>query len=157
MGITKSQLSDGTIEVIAKIDGALIKDDEAYAQYLSTLDESVLTFVDGDEPTRFVMRRVLPWKEAQRVQNKQVRFEKGEAQFQMSFMAEEVRAALIDIKNPSNLPEDQKLKFEKHKEDLGASEELMSRLMAAGIVSDLYVARKNYLEGGKGKADLKKS
>jgi hypothetical protein len=164
MGLTLSQISDGFIDVIAKIDGAIIKDDsayengfdETYADYLKDLDESKLKFVDGDEPTRFVMRKVLPYKMAQKVQNKQLRFEKGEAQFQMSFMAEEVRCALCDVKNPDNIPEDQKIKFSKHNEDNGASDDFIAKLIAAGIVSDLFVARQNVMQN-KGKADLKKS
>jgi hypothetical protein len=157
MALTKNQLSDGTIEVIARIDDAIVRNDEKYAEYLNNLNEDVLEFVPGKYPTKFVMRKILPWKEAIKVQNKQVRFEKGEAQFQMAFMSEEVRCSLIDIKNPANIADDDKINFEKHKDDLGASEDLMAKLMSAGIVQDLYVARKNFLEGSKGSADLKKS
>jgi hypothetical protein len=155
MGIKLSQISDGSIKVIARIDDSLVLNDETFGKYLETNDESLLEFVPGSQSTRFVLRKVLPYSLAQKVQNKQVKFEKGEAQFQMSFMAEEVRCCLIGIENPADLPDDQQIKFSRDG-DGGASEELMSRLMAAGIVNDLYVARKNLMEG-KGKGDLKKS
>lgn len=155
MGIKLSQISDGSIKVIARIDDALAFNEEGYTKYLETNDESHLDLVQGIEPTRFVLRKVMPYSLAQKVQNKQVRFEKGEAQFQMSFMAEEVRCCLTGVENPASLPDDQQIKFERGS-DGGASEHLLEKLMAAGIVNDLYMARKNVMEG-KGTLGLKKS
>ncbi len=140
MGIKLSQISDGS-----------------YTDYLQSLDESKLSFVEGKNPTKFIMRRVLPYKLAQKVQNKQIRMEKGEAQFSISFMAEEVRCSLTGVKNPDGMPEEDKIKFEKSKDDDGASDDLIAKLISAGIVTDLYVARQNIMQTNKSKADLKKS
>lgn len=146
MAIMLSKISEGNIEVISKIDTAL-KDitEDTYSEYLKTLDESLLSFKDDEQPTRFVMRKVLPYGVGQKIKNQQMRMEKGEMQIQMGFMTEEVRAALIDIKNPPGLPEDQQLKF-KRGSDGSASEELVALLDAAGIVNDLFSARKNVME-----------
>lgn len=157
MGLTIGQISDGVIEVISKLDSALIYDDETYTKYIETLDESLLSFADGDQPTRFVMRKVLPYQLAQNVQNKQIKLERGEVQYQPGSMADDVRCALIDIKNPPTIPEDQKIKFEKSKNDSGASEALVEKLMAAGIVADLFAARQSYLSKNMKKSNLKKS
>ncbi len=156
MAIKVSQIADGKIEVISRLDDSILNvSTETYEKYLQTLDESILTFVENSMPTRFVLRKVLPYKMAQKVQNKQVKFEKGEAQFQMSFMAEEVRCSLIDIKNHPDLPQDQQIRFERA-DDGGASDDLIARLMAAGIAQDLYIAKKNATEQ-KTDGSLKKS
>jgi len=157
MGVKLSQISDGSIEVIARIDDALNYDEESYGDYLKTLDESKLSFIEGKNPTKFIMRRVLPYKLAQKVQNKQMRLEKGEAQFSLSFMAEEVRCSLTGVKNPDSIPEEEKIKFEKSRDDDGASDDFIAKLIAAGIASDLYLARQSFMQGNKGGADLKKS
>jgi hypothetical protein len=146
MAIMLSKISEGNIEVISKIDSALKEvTDEQYSEYLKTLDESLLRFHDGEQPTRFVMRKVLPYGIGQKIKNNQMRMEKGEMQIQMGFMTEEVRAALIDIKNPVGIPEEQQIKF-KRGSDGSASEDLLALLDAAGIVNDLFAARKNYME-----------
>lgn len=154
MAIKLAQIADGKIEVISRLDDSLVFNQESYDKYLTNLDESLLTFNENSKPTRFVMRKVLPYKMAQKVQNKQVRFEKGEAQLQMAFMAEEVRCSLIDIKNPDHLPESEKILFERG-DDGGASDDLIAKLMAAGIAQDLYLAKKNVTENRD--SNLKKS
>jgi hypothetical protein len=155
MALKLSQISDGKIEVISRLDDSLVFNQESYDKYLTTLDESLLTFVEDPKPTRFIMRKVLPYKMAQKVQNKQVKFEKGEAQFQMAFMAEEVRCSLIDIKNHESIPPDAQIKFERA-DDGGASDDLIAKLIAAGIAQDLYLAKKNATEI-KAPGELKKS
>jgi hypothetical protein len=92
------------------------------------------------QPTRFVMRKVLPFSLAKKVQNDQVTTRDGKMEVQLGFISEEVRASLVDIKNPEDVPQDQWIKFEKDK-DGGASEKLMELLMAARIVDELYSAR----------------
>jgi hypothetical protein len=153
MGIKLSQISDGTIEVIARIDDAIIYDEDKYSKYLETLDESHLSFAEGKQPTKFLMRKVLPYKLSQKVQNKQLSFEGKTPQFSLTFMAEEVRCSLIGIKNPDNLPEDEKIKFEKSKDDDGASDDMIAKLISCGIAQDLYLARQSF----KTNNDLKKS
>jgi hypothetical protein len=153
MGIKLSQISDGTIEVISRIDDAIVFNEEAYGRYLETLDESNLTFVEGKQPTKFVMRKVLPYKLSQKVQNKQLSFDGKQPQLSLTFMAEEVRCSLITIKNPDYLADEDKIKFEKSKDDEGASDDLIAKLISCGIAQDLYVARQVF----KTNTDLKKS
>ena len=156
MALKLSTIADGTLEVISRIDSAISPkmDADKFNEYLRTLDESVLEFVEGEKPTRFVLRKVLPWGLAQKVQNKQAKLEKGEVQFQLGYQNEEVRCALIGIKNPDTLAEDEHIKYERGS-DGGASEELMSKLIAAGIANDLWIARSNAT--AKTKTDLKKT
>lgn len=157
MALKLSTIADGTIEVIASIDGAIPEglSKEKFDKYIETLDESLLELIDGEQPTRFILRRVLPWALSQKVANKQMRMDKGEMQPQLSFMTEEVRCSLVGIKNPDSMPEDEKIKFERGS-DGGASEDLMARLVAAGIAMELYHARSNATKS-KQKSDPKKS
>ena len=129
-----------TFDVIISIDSALDISSEDWERYRETLDESHLKFKDGMQPTRFVMRKVLPFSLAKKVQNDQVTTRDGKMEVQLGFISEEVRASLVDIKNPEDVPQDQWIKFEKDK-DGGASEKLMELLMAARIVDELYAAR----------------
>jgi len=129
-----------TFDVVLSIDSALDMTEDEFKIYSETLDESLLKFKEGELPTRFVMRKVLPFALAKKVQNEQMATVNGQMQVQLSFMCEEVRAALVDIKNPPNVPEDQQIKFEKEK-DGGASEKLMELLISAGVVNELYTAR----------------
>jgi hypothetical protein len=129
-----------TFDVILSVDSALDMTEEEFAVYRETIDESLLKFKEGEFPTRFVMRKVLPFSLAKKVQNEQMTTVNGQMQVQLSFMSEDVRASLVDIKNPPEVPEDQQIKFEKDK-DGGASEKLMELLISAGVVQELYAAR----------------
>ena len=61
MALKLSHISADTIKVICRMDSALAGTGEDYQAYLDGgLDESKLVFVEGDEPTRFVLRTVLP-------------------------------------------------------------------------------------------------
>ena len=129
-----------TFKVIVSIDSSLEKDAEAYEKYLQTLDESHLKFIAGEEPTRFVMRKVLPYNLQQKVQNAQIEISESGTQIKPAFMMEEVRCSLVGIENPASLPAEEHIKFEKHS-DGGASTSLMEMLNAVGLVNDLYKAK----------------
>jgi len=156
MAIMLSKIGDGTLEVVSKVDSALEYNEESYAEYIKTLDESLLKFKENEQPTRFVLRKVLPYGVGQKIKNQQVRYEKGEMQIQMAFINEEIRAALIDIKNPDYVPDDQKLKYKRASDGL-AAEDLIALLDSVGIVSDLFSARKAYMEHSLEDKNLKKS
>lgn len=128
------------IKVVSQVDGALVKDEEAYKMYQKTLDESYLTFKPNEEPTRFVLKKVLSYDAAQKVKNEQTRVVNGQISVQLSFMAEDVRLSLVDIENPAYLNDLEKILYKKDS-DGGASKELMSLLEAADVVNDLYTAR----------------
>jgi hypothetical protein len=155
MALKLSHISADTIKVICRMDSALAGTGEDYQAYLDGgLDESKLVFVEGDEPTRFVLRTVLPYGLAQRVKNEQTAFKDGQMTLQMAFINEEVRCALVDIVNPPTLAPDQWIKFERDS-DGGASKKLMELLIAADVAQDLFLCKKAYAD--RGSSGLKKS
>lgn len=127
-----------TYKVVLRLDSAIGCGDEDYERYLETLDESILQL--KEEPTRFVMRKVLPYRLASGVQDKQFSFKKGEVEVRSSFMLEEVRCSIVGIENPPHLAPEDRLEF-KADGDGGASEELMAALGASGLIMDLYKTR----------------
>jgi len=142
-----------TYKVVLRIDSAVGCSAEEYDRYLETLDESLLKL--KEEPTRFVMRKVLPYRLASQVQDMQFGFEKNEVKVRSSFMLEEVRCSLVGIENPPHIPESEKIEFKAHG-DGGASEDLMASLGAAGVAMDLYKTRQAF-SPKKDQEDLKKS
>lgn len=153
------------IKVIVSKDRALVdeetedyKPDEAYQEYLKDLDESRLRFVANSQPTRFVMKKILPYKMAIKVKNHQVAVEAGKVRFQSSYMNEEVRLSLCGIEQPE-VPEHLKKRLIPWKEDGagGASESVMEFLEAAGVVADLFTARSNAIGHIDEAMDKKKS
>jgi hypothetical protein len=126
-----------SFKVVMRIDSALGEGAD-YDLYLESLNEEHLRLVE--EPTRLVMRKVLPYRLAQGVQNQQFSYKGGEVQIQPAFMLEEVRCSIISVENPATVAGEDKIDFKAHS-DGGASEDLMSLLQAAGLVMDLYRAR----------------
>jgi hypothetical protein len=157
MALKLEQL-DGQLSVICRLDSSLDCSEEDYKNYLeSGLNEAFLKFKEGDAPTKFVLRKTLPWGLAKKVEDEKVAMNKGEVQIKMSFMVEEVRCSLVDIVNPPHVPEAEQIKYLRAS-DGGASERLMEKLMALGIVQDLYTAKKAATEKNSLlKDDLKKS
>lgn len=137
-----------TIKVIVRADSALkwpeSKEDadEVWASYLKSNDEGFLEFNEGEQPTRFVLRKVLTYDQAQKVQNQQMTMRDGQVQVQMSFIMEEVRQSLVDIENPELTPLPDRIQFKKDS-DGGCSKEIVEGLHALGAVMDLYTARQN--------------
>lgn len=131
-----------TVEIIVSKDSAVGCDPEEYEEYLKDLDESRLQL--KGEPTRFVMKKVLPYRDTTRVMNSQMTVGKdGQTQMNLSFMLEEVRLALIGIKGS---------KTELKKDgDGGCSKEIVNELYNRGVLMDLYNGRRN--ASGEGKAD----
>jgi hypothetical protein len=154
MALSLAHVSSENIKVIVQRDSSLAFPEDDYQAYLDGgLDESKLRFKEGDAPTRFVLRTVLPYALAKSVKNAQTTLSGGEVKLQFAFTDEDVRCSLVDIENPAHVPQDQWLKFEKAG-DGGASEKLMSVLMASGISMELFTAKQAYLNKGAG---LKKS
>jgi hypothetical protein len=114
-------------------------------KYLKDLDETRLKVVENGKPTRFILRKILPYKLSLKLKNAQVAMKDGTLTPQLSFMNEDVRLSLIDIENPEVPPKYEKhlLKFKKHG-DGGASDEIMEKLEAFGAVADLYQAKQHH-------------
>lgn len=116
----------------------------AYQRYLETLDESLLQLKPGVEPTRFVMRKVLPFAQAQKIKTEQAAVgAEGRMEVRMGFIMDEVRAALIDVKNPGS----PSLAYKRDSDGL-ASRELVSLLDSVGIVNELFTARQGAMKAG---------
>lgn len=133
-----------TIEVISRRDDAVGCDAEAYKDYLDGLDETKLQLKEGVEPTRFVLRKILPYAIKQRLKNDQLSMRANSnaktaddmsVEVRMGYVLDEIRAALLDVKNPG-IPE---LKFEKDSDGL-ASKKLVSLLESYGIMDELHTA-----------------
>ena len=131
--------TDKTIKVIVSKDNAIKgTSEEDYEKYLNDLDESHLKMAAGEEPTRFVLRKVLPYRDTKTVMNSQISFDEKtkKTQVNISFMMEEVRCALVGIEGPGG---------EQYKKDNdgAASKDIINYLYNAGVLMDLYNARKN--------------
>lgn len=134
--------NDGLIKVISSKDSSVKCDEEAYKLYTETLDEDLLE-LDG-EPTRFVMKRGLNYKEQQIVKDAQIQMKGKEFSISLSYMMEEIRLALVDIENPADLPDTQKIMYKKAS-DGRTHHDLIAMLESAGIVAELFTARSNAL------------
>jgi len=153
MGIKKPNYSD-TIKLVLRVDSAIPEDmtDEIYQTYLETLDEEILNLTE--EPTRFVMRKQLPFTAQKNITNEQMGVDmEGKAQMKLGFMLEEVRASLIDIENPPSYTEEQKIVFKRDSDGL-ASKELIGMLNTMKLIMPIYGARQTILE--KNEAQQKK-
>lgn len=156
---------DAKIKVIVSKDLALVSEktedydpDHAYQQYLKDLDETGLRFNKNSAPTRFVMKKILPYKQAIKIKNHQVAVESGKVKFQSSYMNEEVRLSLCGIEQPE-VADELKDRLLPWKEDGagGAAESVMEFLEAAGVVNDLFTARSNAIGNIDYNLDKKKS
>lgn len=136
--------NDELIEVICSKDEAVSCDSDTYQEYLRTLDESLLGLKSDLKPTRFCLKRTLPYAAAQRVRNQQLGYKDGDVEVRLGFILEEVRASLVDIKDPG-----EGLEYKKDG-DGGASKSLIEKLDAFGIVQELYTARQSAMKASPG-------
>lgn len=142
--------TESTISVIVHKDSSISKtSEESYESYLEDLDETKLTFEEGMEPTRFIMKKTLPYKDSKMVMNSQVGIdEDGKPKVQMSFVLDEVRCALVGMQGAGSDS------FVKDKDNY-ASMQVVNSLHQAGVLMDLYNARKN--AAGENSDESKKS
>lgn len=146
-----ADLKSVDLKVISRNDAALKDvDEDQYEEYLENLDEEFLGIDDTTPVTRFILRKVLPYKSILKVKNAQITMDDGKVKPQLSFMSEDVRLALIGIENPE-VPDDQKANLLqwKRESDGGASFKIMEILETANAVMDLYTARQNANKGTK--------
>jgi hypothetical protein len=125
------------------VDSSAENFEDIYKEYLEDLDESKLKFIEGKNPTRFVLKRNLKYEEHYDIRSRQFKAgdkKKGETSFNVAFTFDEVRIRLIDIENPLDEPD-----CISYKQDGsgGASKDVMEKLLSAGIVDDLFAALEN--------------
>lgn len=126
--------TEKTVAVIVSKDNAIKgTTDEAYEEYLKDLDETKLAI--SGEPTRFVLKKTLPYKDTKKVMNSQVSLEGKKPKVNISFIMDEVRCALVAIEN-SNIPL-------KKDSDGYCSADIVNALYNRGVLMDLYTARRN--------------
>jgi hypothetical protein len=142
-----------TFKVILRLDSAIGADADAYEAYLDSLDEGHLQL--KEQPTRFVLRKVLPHRLSEKVQEKQYTYKKGGFKVHLAFIAEDVRCSILSIENPGHVAPEDRIVFKAHS-DGGASEELIAVLKAANVVNDLYRAKQTALGGEGAAASIKK-
>lgn len=125
------------IEVISSKDEAVTCDAQTYAEYLETLDEGLLGLKPDCQPTRFVLRKILSFGMAQKIKTEQAGVNAdGRIEIRFGFTLDDVRAALIDVKNPGSPA----IQFKKDADGY-ASKELIALLDQIGIANELYAAR----------------
>lgn len=136
------------IEVIIQIDPAIHCTPEEYAEYLNDLDEGRLK-LNGEEPTRFIMKKSMDFKSIQKIKKSQFSVELVDGQpgamgFDMSALTE-LRSCLVDIKGPKG-----SLQFKKDRDDNLVSKELIALLDQCGAADELVLARRNAMSKVKG-------
>lgn len=137
-----------TVSVIVSKDSSLKgMVENAYEEYLKDLDEGKLQ-MEG-EPTRFIMKKTLPYRDTKRVMNSQVTIgEDNKPKVNISFIMDEVRCALVKMEGPGSA----NFKLEK---DGYASMDIVNALYNRGVLMDLYNGRRN--ASGEGEETPKKS
>jgi len=148
MAFELSMDTEKTVAVIVSKDSSLKNvSEEDYEEYLKDLDEEKL-LIDG-EPTRFVLKKTLPYRDTKRVMNSQVSVgEDGKPKVNISFIMDEVRCALVGMEGPGSEA------FKKSK-DGRADESVVNALYNSGVLMDLYNGRRN--AAGEGEEEPKKS
>ena len=130
------------VRVIVSKDSAVKCSDEEYSKYLETNDEALLN-LEGS-PTRWILAQNLDYKSHQILMNMQATVgAKGKMDFNIGYILEEVRMALVGVENAENLPLNQQIIFKKENDGY-AQKELIAGLHSAGVLMDLHTARSNF-------------
>lgn len=147
MGLSVMSMK-GTIEVVSSKDASISRP-EGYAAYIDSFtsgkgDEALLALVG--EPTRFVMRLTLPYEATLEVKDRQLSFDKGKPQVRVSFALEQVRHALVGVKNPAG--QDNPIEWKADPAGAGGCHpDIVAELDSAGITTELFMAWTNATSG----------
>ena len=152
--LSLSMFNDSNIKVVAFVDGAVTCTREAYDNYLTTLDESLLNLSPEVEPTRFVLKKYLTQKESIAIKDDMVAFDsERNVKVKISTAAEEVRRAVVGIESPEG---GQSITWKKDAGDQWLDRDLFAKLDQVGIVQDLDTARKNFMSSTQSNPTLLK-
>jgi len=140
--------TDKTISVIVSKDTAITgTEEDAYEKYLETLDEAYLNL--QGIPTKFLMRKTLPYRDSKAIMNAQLTFEDNKPKVNVSFIMDEVRCALIGIEGSTTA-------FAKDTDGY-CSKEIVNELYNRGVLMDLYNGRRSASGDGAADGAVKKS
>jgi hypothetical protein len=139
------------LEIISKGDDALDMERSNWGEYEKSYDSTHLCFLPGKEPTRFVVNFELTGKQSAKVKNSMFsgrdeddgtpKVALGDWSFRV------VKYSLKDIKNPSDLPEAECIKFQKD-ENGYAHDDLLATLDKHGIVNEIFSAYTTLVQNG---------
>lgn len=141
------------IRFISENDDAIDLQKSNYDEYKKTLDESHLVFVENKQPTIFVCNFELKGGEAAFVKNSMISGtdESGKPVVTLGSWSFKVcKTVLKDIINPEYLTADERIMFKKDKSGY-ASDDLLSILDQAGIVSEIFSLYTEMTSVGKGR------
>lgn len=138
-------IGKGSVEVVASIDSA-IGEDASYQAYLDSItpqstrgDETLLKLTG--EPTRFVLRKNLPYEGTMTVKDRMMTYEEGKGKFNLSYQMVELRFALEGIKNPADQPPDESLVFSVDPDGYASKELIATLAEVPGLVENLIALR----------------
>ena len=135
MAIKKKKKLDN-IKLISSLDSAVDLEKSDWAAYQKSLDEGNLVFVEGEQPTRFLISLGLKWK-GQKDMFSALVTGKGDGQVRTGEMLEQARMMITGIENPDNIPEESKLIFVKGADGY-LSEDICAELQDGNIITDLF-------------------
>lgn len=143
MAMRNSKKRDlSALELVARNDDAINFKASNYAEYVKELDEKHLVFVEGAQPTRFILNFEFDGKGAQKVKNSMIASKDdndepsvslGTWQFQVA------RQALRAITNPPDLPLAEQFIMRRDEKGL-VHDELLAKLDKQGIIQDIFTA-----------------
>lgn len=128
------------IELVSKNDDALDLEKSDWEQYQKTGDLNHLKFVEGKVPTYFICNFDFKRSEAESVKNSMIggKDDNGDAKVALgSWSFRIAQLALKDIKNPEDLPEDEKILYKKDRQGY-AHENVILQLERMGVVNEIF-------------------
>lgn len=147
------KVAKGNIEVILFQDSAVTCTRDEYNDYLQSFErddgpsEEILKLTDRKKATKFVLRRTLPFDRKQALRSKNIRVKQNDIELDANYSSDLIRAALVDIVNPDDVPDTKAIRFKRDKDGL-VSSELVNALDDAKVLPDLIAAYSAATSGG---------
>lgn len=135
------------ISVVLRMDDAVKCNDDEYAEYIASFspdspgDESLLKL--SEDPTRFILRLNLSWEAKRKVESGNMSIKGQNVSIDPYYTKDLLRHSFKSIKNPSQVPLDEQLKFVKDSSDKLISKSFMNDLEQMGELENLVTALSN--------------
>lgn len=140
MGIKVNRLPLNAVEIISENDDSLDLEKCNWDEYKKSFDRGHLVFIPGKQPTVFLCNFSLKGKESASIKNNLIggADDEGKPKIALgSWSHRVVKLVLKDIKNPDDIPEDQRIVFKK--DDLGyAHDDVLTLLEQAGVLTEIF-------------------